>query len=88
MSSSNGTTWIPGTAAEQNPWYSVTYGNGLFVAVAIGGASRVMTSPDGANWTPRAVADASRWQSITIGDGQFVAVAIDGANRVMTSSCH
>ena len=35
-------------AAEANPWYSVTYGNGLFVAVSRDGTSRVMYAP----WAP------------------------------------
>jgi len=30
-------------------WNSVTYGNGLYVAVGFAGS--VMTSPDGINWT-------------------------------------
>lgn len=36
--------WTPQTAAEANGWRSVTYGNGLFVAVAWDGTHRVMTS--------------------------------------------
>jgi hypothetical protein len=34
----------PQTAAEANAWTSVTYGNGLFVAVSANGRHRVMTS--------------------------------------------
>ena len=36
-----------------NAWYSVCYGNGLFVAVGSVNADRVMTSPDGIAWTLR-----------------------------------
>ena len=36
--------WTARTAAEANYWRSVTYGNGLFVAVAYNGTNRVMTS--------------------------------------------
>lgn len=43
--------------SQQTPadiqWNSVTYGNGLFVAVASSGTNRVMTSPDGITWTQR-----------------------------------
>ena len=42
---SKGTSWTTRTSAADNTWYSVTYGNGLFVAVASSGTgNRVMTS--------------------------------------------
>ncbi|MTA78115.1 MAG: hypothetical protein F2520_07635, partial [Actinobacteria bacterium] len=46
-------TWTARTAAEANSWSSVTYGNGVFVAVAYSGSNRVMTSTDGVTWTAR-----------------------------------
>ena len=72
-------------------WRSVTYGNGLFVAVAnTGTGTRVMTSPDGMNWTIRNSAADINWTSVTYGNGVFVAVANsdNGSQyqRVMTSS--
>ncbi len=70
-----GEVWEAQTAAEANSWYSVTYGNGLFVAVAYDGTNRIMTSPDGITWTPRAAAEANMWHSVTYGDGLFVAVS-------------
>ena len=40
-----GIDWTSRTSAADNDWYSVTYGNGLFVAVAGSGTgNRVMTS--------------------------------------------
>jgi len=80
-----GETWTPHTAASSQ-WESVTYGNGLFVAVAQSGTNRVMTSTDGETWTPRTAAEENQWQSVTYGNGLFVAVASDGTNRVMTST--
>ncbi|MFN4253787.1 MAG: right-handed parallel beta-helix repeat-containing protein, partial [Saprospiraceae bacterium] len=80
-----GETWTARTAAEANQWAAVTYGNGLFVAVALDGANRVMTSPDGITWTARTAAEANQWYSVTYGNGLFVAVANTGTNRVMTS---
>ncbi len=80
-----GETWIPQTAAEANSWRSVTYGNGLFVAVSNNGTNRVMTSLDGIAWTPRAAAEVNSWGSVTYGNGLFVALSSDGTNRVMTS---
>ena len=76
-------TFTSASAAEVNQWYSVTYGNGLFVAVAFDGTNRVMTSPDGTTWTARAAAEANNWLSVTYGNGLFVAVAVSGTNRVM-----
>jgi hypothetical protein len=77
--------WTARSAAEANNWNSVTYGNGLFVAVASDGTNRVMTSPDGITWTARSAAEANGWRSVTYGNGLFVAVANNGTNRVMTS---
>ena len=49
-----GITWTSRTSAVDNVWYSICYGNGLFVAVSYSGTgNRVMTSPDGITWTGR-----------------------------------
>ena len=56
MTSPDGITWTIRTSAADISWSSVTYGNGLFVAVAsssIVAGDRVMTSPDGITWTIR-----------------------------------
>ena len=75
------------TSPVDNPWQSVCYGNGLFVAVASSGAgNRVMTSPDGITWTIRTSAADNAWLSVCYGNGLFVAVASSGTgDRVMTS---
>ena len=95
MTSSDGITWTTRTSAADNTWYGVTYGNGLFVAVAgSGSGNRVMTSPDGITWTSRTSAATNYWVAVTYGNGLFVAVAcgIGGAcnstagKRGMTSS--
>jgi hypothetical protein len=82
-----GYNWTLSSSAVDNQWLSVTYGNGLFVAVASSGlGNRVMTSPDGITWTSRTSAVDNNWQSVTYGNGLFVAVASSGiGNRVMTS---
>ncbi|MEI7978991.1 MAG: cadherin-like beta sandwich domain-containing protein, partial [Bacteroidota bacterium] len=87
-SANPGINWVSRTSAADNNWSSVTYGNGLFVAVAQGGTgNRVMTSPDGITWTSRtSAADNNNWNSVIYGNGLFVAVAGSGSgNRVMTS---
>jgi hypothetical protein len=80
-----GVEWTARSAAGDNDsWRSVTYGNGLFVAVSESG-DRVMTSPDGINWTARSAAgDDDSWRSVTYGNGLFVAAGVSG-DRVMTS---
>lgn len=82
-----GVNWTSRTSAANNSWYGITYGNGLFVAVAITGTgSRVMSSLDGITWTSRTSAADNAWYSVTYGNGLFVAVANSGTgNRVMTS---
>ncbi len=87
MTSPDGINWTIRTSAADNNWISVTYGNGLFVAVSISGTgNRVMTSPDGITWTIRTSAADNQWSSVTYGNGLFVAVAVSGTgNRVMTS---
>ncbi|MBI1834119.1 MAG: hypothetical protein HYR90_04840, partial [Candidatus Andersenbacteria bacterium] len=87
MTSPDGITWTLRVSAANNKWYSVTYGNGLFVAVAASGVgNRVMTSPDGINWTIRTTPADNDWYSVTYGNGLFVAVSGTGvSNRVMTS---
>ena len=92
-------TWTSQTSAADNNWYSATYGNGLFVAVAISGTgNRVMTSPDGVTWTSRSSAADNTWYGVTfakdssnpnatVQNGLFVAVASSGTgNRAMTST--
>ena len=81
------TAWTSEVSAGDNMWADITFGNGIFVAVAIDGdGSRVMTSPDGITWTLRTPAALLRWKSITFGGGQFVAVKSSGVGKsVMTS---
>ena len=83
------TTWTSRTSAADNSWHSVTYGNGLFVAVSYSVGNRVMTSPDGITWTSRTTPASGSygWYSVTYGNSLFVAVASGTGigNRVMTS---
>jgi hypothetical protein len=84
---SKGTAWTSRTSAADNSWSSVTYGNGLYVAVGYTGTgNRVMTSPDGINWTTRTYPVDNQWAAVTYGNGLFVATAQSGTgDRVMTS---
>ncbi|MCF7843913.1 FG-GAP-like repeat-containing protein [Candidatus Gracilibacteria bacterium] len=83
-----GIVWATSTSAANNYWFSVAYGNGLFVAISSGPGSnnRVMTSPDGITWSTRTSAADNVWRGVTYGNGLFVAVAWSGTgDRVMTS---
>ena len=86
MTSPDGVTWTARLAADCNSWSSVTFGNGMFVAVGdrANAGTRVMTSPDGVNWTAR-TAPIEYLSSVTYGNGMFVAISYVGSNRVMTS---
>ncbi len=72
-----------GSAIGTHNWSSVTYGNGMFVAVAFDGS--VISSTDGILWTNRTAPEANSWRAVTFGNGQFVAVANGGVNGIMTS---
>jgi uncharacterized protein YjdB len=95
MTSSNGIDWtcqpLPDGDEGYYYWFSVCYGNGLFVAVASNvndtvDGKRIMTSPDGIQWTLRNSPANNSWMSVCYGNNLFVAVAYDGLQRVMTSS--
>ena len=74
----DGITWSSRTSATNNNWVSVTYGNGLFVAVSdTGSGNRVMTSPDGITWTLRASTDFI--------DGRFISLEHTRAFRHLVS---
>jgi hypothetical protein len=78
MHSSNGINWSLGSY-EGGALYltSVTYGNGMFVAVSSNttyGFSSLY-SYDGKAWTSSFLPTRSQWQSITFGNGMFVAVS-------------
>ena len=93
-SSDNGVTWTARTSADDNSaWRSITYGNGVFVAVPYKGSLyKAMTSTDcGVTWTglrlsaAAAARESNNWLSVAYGGGVFVAVANVSTNRVMTS---
>lgn len=83
MTSPDGTTWTSRASAAHNNWRSVTYGNGVFVAVSGSGrGNRVMTS--GA-LTPNAPAGPSSliiWAAVAaVVGGLVAAVAILSRRR-------
>lgn len=82
---SEGDSWNTGTNVSVNKWSSVTFGNGIFVAVSRTGTSdRVMTTTDGNNWTLQTSAADKVWNSVTYGNDMFVAVGDNGS--IMTGT--
>jgi hypothetical protein len=61
-------------------WSSITYGNGVFVAVARNSAD-VAYSSDGSTWSSATIpGGVASWYSVTYGNGEFVAVANNSAD--------
>lgn len=76
--------WIAGTLPSSANWQSVTYGNGIFVAIA-NGSNQAATSQDGITWTAQTLPDnVTTLTSVTYGNGIFVAVS-EGTHQTVTS---
>jgi hypothetical protein len=71
ITSTDGINWTYKTAAENNFWNAVTYGNGRFVALSTNGTNRVMTSTDGTTWTSASATAAIRWNDVIYADQKF-----------------
>lgn len=75
ISFDDGTTWIgPATLPAGQNWQKVTYGNGLFIAVA-NNYGNVAISRDGRVWTLQSIPTGSAWCDINfvrfLGAGRF-----------------
>lgn len=69
--SPDGVTWTARSLPSNGTWKSVSYGAGLFVAVAQGSAN-FATSPDGEVWTLRLAPGSFNWQAVVFGVGGFL----------------
>lgn len=86
--SDNGIDWnVAILPVSLQQWQSVSYGNGVFVAVGSDtGTNQVASSTDGITWVARNAAAARSWISVAYGSGLFAAVSQSGTgDRVMTS---
>jgi hypothetical protein len=75
--SQDGITWTARTLPSSKTWSSVTYGNGVFMAVSFDtnyDSTVAATSPDGIIWTARTLPISQYWSSVTYGNGKFVVV--------------
>ena len=64
---------------SSQPWNSVCYGNGKYVAVA-GGTTNMAYSTDGINWIEGNMPSNNSWDSVCYGNGKYVAVAYNHTN--------
>ncbi|MBI38767.1 MAG: hypothetical protein CMF59_04150 [Leptospiraceae bacterium] len=87
MTSPDGINWTARSAPEANQWQEITFGNGLFVAVASDGTNRIMTSPDGINWTARSAPEANQWRKSAFGENRFISISDNGTHQVMSTLC-
>ena len=79
--------WSAVAAAEQNSWYFVAYGNGVWIAVASSGTNRVMRSTNnGVTWSAIAAAEQNLWYSVAYGNGVWIAVALAGTNIMRSTN--
>ena len=76
--SSDGITWHEGTLSNTTRyWYSICYGNNMFVAIAAGD-NTFAYSIDGINWTEGTISDTKRdWHTVCYGNGKYVIIACD-----------
>jgi len=88
--STDGETWTARTEPTSHVMRSVTFGNGIFIAVGDNGVidGRVLRSDDGGiTWTDKTAVSLNNWRSVTFGNGHFMAVAKTGTgDRAMTST--
>jgi len=80
--------WSAGTALPNTSFTSVTYGNGVYVAVGgTGGSGSAATSTDGSAWVSRTniTLSAGSFSSVAYGAATYVAVNT-GGNKVGTST--
>ena len=78
VTSTDGVTWISRTPSEAMWFQAISYGNGLYVAVARYGTNHIMTSPDGITWTSRPTNINPTFSGVAYGNGIWVAVS-DGS---------
>jgi hypothetical protein len=74
--SADGINWSSATLPSSAEWRSVTYGNGMFVAITCN-SDKAAYSTDGVNWSSATLPSSAVWYSVTYGNGIFVAVAFN-----------
>ena len=71
--SNMGVTWTARELPEYDIWFTITFGNGVFVLAAYL-SDKALTTVNGLVWTQRALPVSATWYSIGYGNKNFVAV--------------
>ena len=82
-------TWTAGTALPNSNFTSITYGNGVYVAVGgTGGSGSAATSTDGSTWVSRTniALSAGTFSSVTHGAGKYVAINTGGNKSAVSAN--
>ena len=81
--SSPGYSAVPVVLPSAQDWVSITYGDGLWVAVSNGtspsGSNAAGYSSDGTTWSSTVLPGTNPWIKVAYGNGIFVTVASNGA---------
>lgn len=80
--STDGVTWTEANVPNAKFFASITYGNGLFVAIANDGS--VIYSSDAITWIESSISSGNDWYAITYGNGVFIAVG-EGTSCAISS---
>jgi hypothetical protein len=79
-SSNGGISWVAGGALPAGTWTSVTYGQGVWIAVSTGATTTAYSADGGTTWVAGgALPASSTWISVTYGKNIFVAASSSGA---------
>jgi len=80
----DGETWVQGNLPTADNWQDITYGQGLFVAVAEDSGSCAV-SEDGIRWESETLSGSSEWSTVAFGNsentGRFIVISRNTGNR-------
>lgn len=70
---SDRSSWTSRTLPSSSDWQAFAFGNGVFVAIALGFTTAAATSTDGITWTSRTL--PSSGGAVTFGNGVFLIIS-------------
>lgn len=74
-SADGGKTWTKTTLPTTDRYYTITYGDGTFLALGYGTNNGAYSKDGGRTWTRTVLPVAQYWSSATYGQGRFTAIA-------------
>ena len=85
--STDAITWTQSNMPTSTAWYSIVYGNDMFVATSTSGNTSITGySTDAITWSQGTMPTGGRWYGITYGGGKFVAVSRDSTVAVYSTN--